>query len=82
MTAMVRDETLQSKLDKALAAQPSSGIEEDMSGGGDMKEEVMTPKKGKGKGNGKKMPENEMGVSGQVAQVVGIIIGSPEFQRK
>ncbi len=83
MTAMVRDETLQSKLDKALASsQPSSGIEEDMLGGADMKEEVMTPKMGKGKGNGKKMPENEMGVSGQVAQVVGIIIGSPEFQRK
>jgi hypothetical protein len=32
-----------------------------------------------GKGKEKKM---EQGVSGQVAHVVGIIIGSPEFQRK
>lgn len=85
LTAMVRDETLQSKLDKALAStQSTSTIEEDMSGAGEMMDDAMAPKmgKGKGKGNAKKMPAMEAGVSGQVAHVVGIIIGSPEFQRK
>ena len=85
LTAMVRDETLQSKLDKALAStQSASTIEEDMSGAGEMMDDAMAPKmgKGKGKGNAKKMPAMEAGVSGQVAHVVGIIIGSPEFQRK
>jgi hypothetical protein len=47
-----------------------------------MMDDAMAPKMGKGKANAKKMPAIEMGVSGQVAHVVGIIIGSPEFQRK
>ena len=80
LTAMVRDETLQSKLDKALAStQSTSTSEEDMTGGVDMMGEEISPKMGKGKGKDKKM---ETGVSGQVVHVVGIIIGSPEFQRK
>ena len=78
LTSLVRDEALQARLDKALAStQPPTGIEEDMTGGVDMMGEEKTPKMGKGKE--KKM---ETGVSGQVAHVVGIIIGSPEFQRK
>lgn len=78
LTSLVRDEALQSRLDKALAStQSTATIEEDMTGGVDMMGEEKTPKMGKGKE--KKM---ETGVSGQVAHVVGIIIGSPEFQRK
>jgi len=78
---LVRDEALQSRLDKALAStQSTSTIEEDMTGGVDMMGEEMAPKMGKGRE--KKMPAMEAGVSGQVAHVVGIIIGSPEFQRK
>jgi hypothetical protein len=45
-------------------------------------DDAMAPKMGKGKGNAKKMPIPEMAATGQVAHVVGIIIGSPEFQRK
>lgn len=75
---LVRDEALQSRLDKALASTKStSAIEEDMTGA-EMMGEEMAPKKGKEK----KMLAMEAGVSGQVAHVVGIIIGSPEFQRK
>lgn len=78
LTSLVRDEALQARLDKALAStQSTATIEEDMTGGVDMMGEEKTPKMGKGKE--KKM---ETGVSGQVAHVVGIIIGSPEFQRK
>ena len=78
LTSLVRDEALQARLDKALASTQSiATIEEDMTGGVDMMGEEKTPKMGKGKE--KKM---ETGVSGQVAHVVGIIIGSPEFQRK
>lgn len=78
---LVRDEALQSRLDKALAStQSASTIEEDMAAGIDMMGEEMSPRMGKGKE--KKMPAMEAGVSGQVAHVVGIIIGSPEFQRK
>jgi hypothetical protein len=85
LTNLVRDEDLQSRLDKALAStQPPTGMEEDKSAGGDMMDDAMAPTMGKGmgKGNGKKMPEQEMMAAGQVAHVVGIIIGSPEFQRK
>ena len=82
LTSLVRDEGLQDRLDKALAsAQSTATIEEDMTGGVDMMGEEKTPKMGKGKGNGKKMPE-AAAAAGQVAHVVGIIIGSPEFQRK
>lgn len=78
LTSLVRDEALQARLDKALAStQSTATIEEDMIGGVNMMGEEMSPKMGKGKD--KKM---ETGVSGQVAHVVGIIIGSPEFQRK
>jgi len=78
LTSLVRDEALQARLDKALASTQSTATsEEDMTGGVDMMGEEKTPKMGKGKE--KKM---ETGVSGQVAHVVGIIIGSPEFQRK
>jgi uncharacterized protein (DUF1800 family) len=81
LTSLVRDEALQARLDKALAStQSASTIEEDMSGAGEMMDENMVQKKGKGAK--KAMPAMEMGVSGQVAHVVGIIIGSPEFQRK
>jgi len=81
LTSLVRDEALQDRLDKALAStQSTATIEEDMTGGVDMMGEEKTPKMGKGKG--KKMPETAMVASGQVAHVVGIIIGSPEFQRK
>jgi hypothetical protein len=81
LTSLVRDEALQSRLDKALAStQPPTGIEEDKSGAGDMMDDAMAPKMGKGKD--KKTPPMETAVSGQVAHVVGIIIGSPEFQRK
>jgi hypothetical protein len=85
LTSLVRDEALQSRLDKALAStQTSTGMEEDKLGAGEMMEEAMVPQmgKGKGKGNAKKMPVPEMAATGQVAHVVGIIIGSPEFQRK
>jgi uncharacterized protein (DUF1800 family) len=83
LTSLVRDEALQSRLDKALAStQPPTGIEEDKIGTGDMMDDAMAPKMGKGKGSGKKMPEAAMAAVGQVAHVVGIIIGSPEFQRK
>jgi len=83
LTNLVRDEALQSRLEKALAStQPPTGMEEDKLGAGDMMEDVMVPQKGKGKGNGKNMPAPEMAAAGQVAHVVGIIIGSPEFQRK
>ncbi|MEY4777965.1 MAG: hypothetical protein RIS13_713 [Bacteroidota bacterium] len=83
LTTLVRDEGLQDRLDKALAsAQSTATIKEDMTGGVDMMGEEKTPKMGKGKGNGKKMPEAAMAAAGQVAHVVGIIIGSPEFQRK
>ena len=83
----MRDEALQSRLEKALAStQPPTGIEEDKLGAGDMMEDAMVPQmgkgKGKGNGNGKNMPAPEMAAAGQVAHVVGIIIGSPEFQRK
>ena len=78
---LVRDEALQSRLDKALASTQSTlAMEEDRTVGAEMMGEEMAPKMGKGKE--KKMPEMEKGVSGQVAHVVGIIIGSPEFQRK
>jgi hypothetical protein len=78
LTSLVRDEALQARLDKALASTQSTATsEEDMTGGVDMMGEEKTPKMRKGKE--KKM---ETGVSGQVAHVVGIIIGSPEFQRK
>jgi uncharacterized protein (DUF1800 family) len=81
LTTLVRDEGLQDRLDKALAsAQSTATIEEDMTGGVDMMGEEKTPKMGKG--NGKKMPAPAMAAAGQVAHVVGIIIGSPEFQRK
>jgi uncharacterized protein (DUF1800 family) len=81
LTSLVRDEALQDRLDKALAStQSTATIEEDMTGGVGMMGEEKTPKMGKG--NGKKMPETAMVASGQVAHVVGIIIGSPEFQRK
>ena len=81
LTNLVRDEALQSRLDKALAStQSASTTQEDMTGGVDMMGEEMAPKMGRGKD--KKMPAMEAGVSGQVAHVVGIIIGSPEFQRK
>ena len=81
LTSLVRDEALQSRLDKALAStQSASTTQEDMTGGAEMMGEEMAPKMGKGKE--KKMPAMEAGVSGQVAHVVGIIIGSPEFQRK
>jgi hypothetical protein len=81
LTSLVRDEALQARLDKALAsAQSTATIEEDMTGGVYMMGEEKTPKMGKGKD--KKIPPMETGVSGQVAHVVGIIIGSPEFQRK
>jgi uncharacterized protein (DUF1800 family) len=81
LTSLVRDEALQARLDKALAStQPPTGIEEDKLGGGDMMDDAMTAKMGKGKG--KQMPAPEMAAAGQVAHVVGIIIGSPEFQRK
>ena len=81
LTTLVRDEALQARLDKALAStQPPTSIEEDKSGAVDMMDDAMTPKMGKGKG--KKTPLMETAVSGQVAHVVGIIIGSPEFQRK
>ena len=83
LTSLVRDEGLQDRLDKALAsAQSTATIEEDMTGGVDMMGEEKTPKMGNGKGNGKKMPAPAMAAAGQVAHVVGIIIGSPEFQRK
>jgi hypothetical protein len=83
LTSLVRDEGLQDRLDKALAsAQSTATIEEDMTGGVDMMGEEKTPKMGKGKGNGKKMPAPAMAAAGQVAHVAGIIIGSPEFQRK
>jgi uncharacterized protein (DUF1800 family) len=83
LTSLVRDEALQSRLDKALAStQPPRGIEEDKIDTGDMMDDAMAPKMGKGKGSGKKMPEAAMAAVGQVAHVVGIIIGSPEFQRK
>ena len=83
LTSLVRDEALQARLDKALAStQPPTGIEEDKIGTGDMMDDAMAPKMGKGKGSGKKMPEAAMAAVGQVAHVVGIIIGSPEFQRK
>lgn len=83
LTNLVRDESLQSRLDKALAStQSASTTQEDMTGGSDMMGDVMARSKGKGKGEGKKMPAMEAAVSGQVAHVVGIIIGSPEFQRK
>jgi hypothetical protein len=82
LTSLVRDEALQDRLDKALAStQPPTGME-DKSGAEDMMDDSMATKMGKGKGNGKKMPEAAMVASGQVAHVVGIIIGSPEFQRK
>ena len=82
LTTLVRDEALQARLDKALAStQPPTSIEEDKLGAGDMMGDAMAPKMGKGKGNGKKMPE-AAAAAGQVAHVVGIIIGSPEFQRK
>jgi uncharacterized protein (DUF1800 family) len=78
LTSLVRDEALQSRLDKALAStQSTSTIQEDTTREADMMGEEKTLKMGKGKE--KKM---ETGVSGQVAHVVGIIIGSPEFQRK
>ena len=81
LTSLVRDEALQSRLDKALAStQSASTTQDDMTGGAEMMGEEMAPKMGKGKE--KKMPAMEAGVSGQVAHVVGIIIGSPEFQRK
>ena len=81
LTTLVRDEALQARLDKALAStQPPTSIEEDKSGAVDMMDDAMTPKMGKGKD--KKTPPMETAVSGQVAHVVGIIIGSPEFQRK
>lgn len=81
LTSLVRDEALQERLDKALAStQPPTGNEEDKSGAGDMMDDAMAPKMGKGKV--KKIPPMERAVSGQVAHVVGIIIGSPEFQRK
>jgi len=81
LTNLVRDEALQSRLDKVLAStQTSTGMEEGMSGAGDMMDDAMVPTMGKGKG--KKLPEPEMMAAGQVAHVVGIIIGSPEFQRK
>lgn len=83
LTSLVRDESLQSRLDKALAStQSASTTQEDMIGGADMMGDVMARSKGKGKGEGKKIPAMEAAVSGQVAHVVGIIIGSPEFQRK
>ena len=82
LTSLVRDEALQDRLDKALAStQPPTGME-DKSGAEDMMDDSMATKMGKGKGNGKKMPEAAVVASGQVAHVVGIIIGSPEFQRK
>jgi uncharacterized protein (DUF1800 family) len=82
LTSLVRDEALQDRLDKALAStQPPTGME-DKSGAEDMMDDSMATKMGKGKGSGKKMPEAAMVASGQVAHVVGIIIGSPEFQRK
>jgi hypothetical protein len=83
LTNLVRDEALQSKLEKALAStQTPTGMEEDKSGAGDMMDDAMVPQMGKGKGNGKNMPAPAMAAAGQVAHVVGIIIGSPEFQRK
>lgn len=81
LTTLVRDEALQARLDKALAStQPPTGIEENKLGDRDMMGDAMAPKMGKGKD--KKTPPMETAVSGQVAHVVGIIIGSPEFQRK
>ena len=81
LTTLVRDEALQARLDKALAStQPPTSIEEDKLGAGDMMGDAMATKMGKGKD--KKTPPMETAVSGQVAHVVGIIIGSPEFQRK
>ncbi len=82
LTSLVRDEALQARLDKALAStQPPTSIEDDKSRAEDMMDDAMATKMGKGKGNGKKMPE-AAAAAGQVAHVVGIIIGSPEFQRK
>lgn len=80
LTNLVRDEALQSRLDKALATTQSASNMQDEMSGADMMIEEMAPKMGKGKE--KKMPAMETGVAGQVAHVVGIIIGSPEFQRK
>jgi uncharacterized protein (DUF1800 family) len=78
LTSLVRDEALQTRLDKALAStQSTSTIQEDTTREADMMGEEVAPRMGKGKET-----KMQTGVSGQVAHVVGIIIGSPEFQRK
>jgi uncharacterized protein (DUF1800 family) len=78
LTSLVRDEALQTRLDKALASTHStSTIQEDTTREADMMGEEMAPRAGKGKET-----KMQTGVSGHVAHVVGIIIGSPEFQRK
>ncbi len=84
---MLNDPNLQQKV--AKAAEQNSAKKDQNNSGMDMQSMDMKPeKKEKMKiGNGKKANENppiklQAGNNTMLAQVVGVIIGSPEFQRK
>lgn len=77
LTAMIRDAQVEQKINEAVSKIKTEMVEDEMEEQGSGKQGTMN-----GEGN-KTQVNNTMNITAAtVAQVVGIIIGSPEFQRK
>lgn len=77
LTAMIRDAQVEQKINEAVSKIKTEMVEDEMEEQGSEKQGTMN-----GEGN-KTQVNNTMNITAAtVAQVVGIIIGSPEFQRK
>lgn len=77
LTAMIREAQVEQKINEAVSKIKTEMVEDEMEEQGSGKQGTMN-----GEGN-KTQVNNTMNITAAtVAQVVGIIIGSPEFQRK
>jgi hypothetical protein len=84
LSPLLHDPLLDKKVDaaaeKSIAGQPAAQMNDDLS----TDDNTMTPKEGKKGGRKRDAPAlaTIKGNNNMMSQVVGIIIGSPEFQRR
>lgn len=83
LTPLLNDPTLMDKVDQAASKNaPKTSQMEENKDNLMMAEASEAPAKGNGKGAKAKIKQNSFGDNTMLAQVVGVIIGSPEFQRR